>query len=132
MRKTGEYQQLEWVIIPINRGFCVATTYTDIYIDETEVQAIVNNTHKVTAEEVISFSLLPNKLQNSSICVMSWFRGSQRARRLVNLIKIHAMTKKQQQDFFLSIAFRAPIAYITPSCESHGARKRKRHIRKFI
>ncbi|SRR5258708_4602317 len=115
IRETQDYQQLGWSIHPVNVQPCVASTYTLFPVDDIDAEAIVSGTQVLTAEDAISFSLLPYEPLNNSICVMSWFRGSQRAQRFMNLRKVNELTEKQQQDMFLSLAFESPIIYISPT-----------------
>jgi hypothetical protein len=115
IRETKDYQQLGWSIYPVNMQPCVAATNTFLFVHGSDADAIVNGAQTITAEDFISFSLLPYKPLNNCICIISWFRGSQRARRFMNLSGVNELTEKQQQDMFRSLTFEASIVYISPT-----------------
>jgi hypothetical protein len=99
----------------VNVPPCIATTYFLIRVDDDEALAIVNGTQAVTTEDFVSFTFLPHKPLNNSICVISWLKGSQRAQRFMSMNRVNELSEKAQQDLFLSLAVESPSVYISPT-----------------
>lgn len=114
MYQSQDYSQLGYTIHLVPIPPCIAATYTLIPVNNTDVLAIVNGTQLFTPEDVVSFSFLPYLPLNSSICIISWLRGSERAKHFMTLNRINELVEKEQQDLFLNFAFESPNLYISP------------------
>lgn len=112
--QSHNYNQLRWVTYLVNLPMCIAATYTLIPVGESDARAIVNGTQILTAEDVVSFSLLPYPPANKSLCVISWLKGSQRADQLLTLNRIPELSEQEKQDLFLAFAFESPTLYLSP------------------
>ncbi|HLV97351.1 MAG TPA: hypothetical protein VKT82_01630 [Ktedonobacterales bacterium] len=113
--QSQDYNQLRWVTYLVNIPMCIAATYTLVpIVDENGAQAIVNGTLLLTAEDVVTFSLLPYPPANKSLCVISWLKGSQRAEQFMALSRIPELSPNEQPDTFLFYAFESPTLYIAP------------------
>lgn len=110
-----DYNQLGWSAHLVNIPPCIAATYSLIPIDSNEALTNIIRSPAFTIEDAVSFSFLPYKPMNNSICVISWLRGSQRAQWFMNLHKINELSEKAQQDLFLTFAFESPMLYISPA-----------------
>jgi hypothetical protein len=119
------YSQLGYSIYFINMPPCIAATYGFVSTFGDEAQAIVNGTQVITTEDFISFTFLPYETLNQSICVISWLKGSWRAQRFLLLSRINELSEKEQQDLLLSLAFRSPTIYISPTWW-HSLREEKK------
>jgi len=108
-----DYQQLGWAMFVVDIPPCVASTNVLIPADDLEKKAVIDGTLAFTAEDVITYSFFPTE-QNNSIGVISWLRGSQRARRFLEARNIHQLSEQERQDDFLSQAFESPTVYISP------------------
>jgi hypothetical protein len=115
MHQAQDYSQLGWAMIPVNVQPCIAATYSLIPVDDDDARAIVNGTHVLAAEDVISFSFLPSLPMNNSLCVISWLKGSQRAQRFMHVNRINELTEQEQQDVLLSFTFESPTIYMSPT-----------------
>ena len=64
MLLTQDYQQLGWSVYPMNVQPCIAATYSQIPNDRNsnDAQSIVDGTLPLTEEDVVHFSLLPDRL----------------------------------------------------------------------
>ena len=111
---THDYNQLGWSIYLVNMQPCIAATYALIPVDNDDALAIINGSQTVTVEDAVSFSFLPYQPLSSSICVISWLRGSQRAQRFMTLNRVNELSEKEQNDLFLGLAFESPTLYISP------------------
>jgi hypothetical protein len=69
----------------------------------------------LTAEDVVSFTLLPDRRLGNTICIISWLKGSPRAQRFMILNRINKLSEQEQQDLFLTYAFESPTIYISPT-----------------
>src|SRR6266516_1727627 len=94
---------------------CMAATHVLMSAHGDDTHAIVNCTQAMSADNFMSFTFLPHKILNQSICIISWLRGSQRAQRFLLLSGINELSEKGQQDLLLSLAFRSPTIYISPT-----------------
>jgi len=115
IQATRDYGQLGWAMYLVNRQPCIAATYAFIPVESNDAKAIINGKQAVTIEDAVSFSFLPYKPMNSSVCVISWLRGSQRAHQFMTLHRINEVSEKEQRDLFLSFAFESPTLYISPT-----------------
>jgi hypothetical protein len=115
LRVARDYNQLGYSVYSVNMPPCIAATYGFMSTHGDEAQAIVNGTQAMSADNFMSFTFLPHKTLNQSICVISWLRGSQRAQRFLLLSRINELSEKEQQDLLLSLAFRSPTIYISPT-----------------
>jgi hypothetical protein len=111
---TQDYQQLGWSVYPVNVQPCVATTYSLIPVNDNDATSIVDGTLVLTAEDVISFTLLPDPRLGNSICMISWLKGSPRAQRFMILNRFNELSEQERQDLFFSFAFESPTIYISP------------------
>lgn len=108
-----DYDQLECLPYQVNIQPSIAATYS--LFPAVDATTIINGTQGLTVEDAVSFSFLPYKSMNNSICVISFLRGSQGARRFKTLYKVDELTENEQQDLFLTFAFKSPIIYISPT-----------------
>ena len=92
---------------------------------------ILRCTYTLAAEDVVSFSLLPYPPLNNSICVISWLRESLRGQRFMTLNKVNELSEKEQQDFFLRLAFEAPTPYISPEWWNALSRAKQEEYKSF-
>jgi hypothetical protein len=115
LRVARDYNQLGYSVYSVNMPPCIAATYGFMSTHGDEAQAIVNGTQAMSADNFMSFTFLPHKTLNQSICVISWLRGSRRAQRFLLLSGINELSEKEQQDLLLSLAFRSPTIYIAPT-----------------
>lgn len=120
-----DYSQLCWGIYPVNMKPCIASTYSLIppldYIDASEL----------TVEDVISFSFLPHMASNTSICILSWLKGSKRVQRFMNLIEINRPSENEQQNLFLSLGFESPTLFISPQWWNSLSDEKKKEYKKI-
>ncbi len=113
IRKSRDYSQLGYGLYVVNVPPCIATTYSLIPVDDEDAKAIMNGTLRVGAEDAVSFSFLPHEPLNS-ICVISWLKDSQRAKRFVTLNRINDLSESEQQDLFFHFAFESRNVYVSP------------------
>lgn len=112
---TQDYQQLGWSVYAVNVQPCVATTYSLIPVNDDDASSIVDGKLPLTAEDVISFALLPDPRLGNSICIISWLKGSPREQRFMILNRINDLSEQERQDLFFSYAFESPTIYISPA-----------------
>jgi len=130
LHATYGYDQLGWSVYLVNIQPCVAATYTLIPVNDDDAQAIVNGSQTVTIEDAVSFSLLPYQPLRNSVCVISWLKGSQRARQFMMLNGINEVPEKERDNHFLRLAFESPTLYISPAWwESLSDEERKEYSR---
>jgi hypothetical protein len=129
---TQDYQQLGWSVYPMNMQPCVAATYSHIPNDSesNDAQSIVDGTLALTADDVVSFTFLPDPLFGKSICIISWLKGSPRARQFLVLSRINELSEQEQQALFFILAFRSPTIYISPTWwRSLSEERRKEYMK---
>lgn len=114
MRKSGDYSELAYSLYVVNVPPCIAATYSLIPIADKEKKAIEDGTLLLSPEDAVSFTFLPQKLQISSICVISWLKGSERAQRFIIANKINDLSEQEQLTTFFERAFESPNIYISP------------------
>jgi hypothetical protein len=114
---TQDYQQLGWSVYPMNVQSCVAATYSHIPNDGNgnDAQSVVDGTLALTAEDVVNFTLLPDPGLGNSICIISWLKGSLRARQFMVLSRINELSEQEQRELFFILAFMSPTIYISPT-----------------
>ena len=112
---TRDYQQLGWSIYPVNIEPCIATTYALIPVNDDDASSIVDGELLLTAEDVVSFTLLPDPQLGNSICIISWLKGSPRAQRFIILNRINELSEQERQDLFFRYVFESPTIYISPT-----------------
>ncbi len=110
-----DYGQLGWSIFPVSLPPCIAASYSFIPSDESDIYAAVEGTLTLTAEDSISFSILPYTLLNNSICVISWLIGSRRAQKFMYLNKFNQLSESELEDVLLPFVFESQIKYISPT-----------------
>lgn len=114
---TQDYQQLGWSVYPLNVQPCVAASYSQIPNDSTDsdAQSIIDGTLTLTANDVVSFTLLPDPRLGNSVCIISWLKNSPRARKFMILSEINELSERQQQELFFILAFKSSTIYISPT-----------------
>ena len=112
---TRDYQQLGWSVYPVNVQPCVAATYSFIPNTDDDAPSIVDGAITLSAEDVVSFTLLPDPRLGKSICILSWLKGSQRAQRFMILQGINELSEQERQDVFFHYAFESTTIYISPT-----------------
>lgn len=122
---TQDYQQLGWSVYPVNVQPCVATTYSLIPVHDGDAKSIVDGTLTLSAQDVVSFTLLPDPRLGNSICIISWLKGSPRAQRFMILSKFNELSEQERQELFFHFAFESPTIYISPTWW-HSLSKEKR------
>jgi len=115
IQSTHDYDQLGWSIYLVNMQPCIAATYSFIPDEGNDAMAIINDRQAITVEDAVTFSFLPFKPLDNSICVISWLKGSRKAQRFMTLHRINELFEKEQQDLFLTFAFESPTLYISPT-----------------
>ncbi len=109
---TQDYRQLDGQTYLVNIPPCIACTYALVPSDALDTMMTINGLQTLTAEDVVVFSFLPYPpLQ--SVFVISWLRGSRRARVLLDHI-INPVPEKEKPEFFLSLGFQASNVYVSP------------------
>ena len=111
---THDYQQLSWSMYPVNLQPCIAATYSLIPVDDNDAHSIVDGKLLLAAEDVINFTLLPDPRNGKSICVLSWLKGSPRAKRFLVLNRLNELSEQERQNVIFSFAFESPTIYISP------------------
>jgi hypothetical protein len=132
IQAANNYNLLGWSMYLVNLPPCIATTYAFIPVEDNEDKAIADGKLAVIVEDAVSFSFLPYKPQESSVCVISWLRGSKGALRFMTYHRINEISEKEQLDLFLFFAFESPTLYISPTwwqLLSDEAREKYKRIR---
>lgn len=132
IQTANNYNLLGWSMYLLNIPPCIASTYSLIPYEGNEDKDIVYGKLAVTVEDAVSFSFLPYKPQESSVCVISWLRGSKRALRFMTYHRINEISEKEQLDLFLFFALESPTLYISPTwwqSLSDEAREKYKRIR---
>lgn len=114
MRKSRDYSQLAYSLYVVNVPPCIATTYSLIPVDDEDVKAILNGTLPLSPEDAVSFTFLPHQPLTNSVCVISWLKGSQRAKRFISVNRINEVSEKEQLAIFFERAFESPTVYMSP------------------
>lgn len=114
MRRSREFSQLAYSLYVVNIPPCIAATYALIPITDEEKEALVNGKLQLSPRDAVSFSFLPHQPQISSICVINWMKGSEKAQRFIIANKINALSEQEQQAIFFERAFESPNVYISP------------------
>lgn len=114
MRKSGDYSQLAYSLYVVNMPPCIATTYSLIPTDDYEQKALESGTLQLNPEDAVSFTFLPHQPLTNSICVISWLKGSQRAKRFIAVNRVNELSEKEQLEIFFERAFESPTVYISP------------------
>lgn len=114
---TKDYEQLGWSVNRMNVQPCIAATYSQIPSDSesNDAQSIVDGTLALTAKDVVHFTWLPDPRFGNSICIISWLKGSQRARQFMILNGFNELSEQKQQELCFILAFRSPTIYISPT-----------------
>lgn len=131
IQAANNYNQLGWSMYLVNIPPCLAATYSLIPYEGNEDKDIVNGKLAVTVKDTVCFTLLPYRPQETSVCVISWLRGSERAQRFMTYHRINEVSEKEQLDLFLFFAFESPTLYISPTwwqSLSDGAREKYKRI----
>lgn len=111
--KTQDYRRVEYTTFLVNMPPCIACTDTVIPSDPLDAMMLVTGSHTLTAEDVVVYSLFPYPPMHS-LFVISWLRGSQRARVFLDY-NINPVPDEEKPDFFLSMGFQARNVYISPT-----------------
>lgn len=128
---TQDYQQLGWSVYPMNVQPCVAATYSLIPGNDDDAAPIVDGTLTLSAEDVVSFTVLPDPRLDKSICIISWLKGSERAQRLMILNRINELSEQERQDLFFTFAFESPTKYVSPTWwRSLSKEKREEYMKR--
>lgn len=114
IRKSKDYSQLTYSLYVVNAPPCIATTYSLIPADNDEVRSMLSGTLLFSPEDVVNFIFLPHQPLNSSICIISWLKGSQRGQRFISVNRINELSEKEQLEAFFARAFESPTVYISP------------------
>jgi hypothetical protein len=109
---TQDYQQIEGKTFLMNIPPCIACTDALVPSDLLDAMVTITGSQTLTAQDVVVFSFLPYPPLHN-LFIISWLRGSQRARVLLNHI-INPLPEKEQLEFFLSSGFQASNVYISP------------------
>ena len=109
---TKDFQQVEGIMYLVEVPPCIACTYALVLSDAFDAILTINGIQVLTAEDVVVVSFFPNPPRHS-VFVISWLRGSQRARIHLTHI-INPIPEKEKPDYFLNLAFQAPNVYVSP------------------
>lgn len=108
-----DYHQLEGATYLVNIPPCISCTYAFIPSDALDAIITISGKQTLTAEDVVVFSILPYP-PLKSICVISWLKGSSRARVFLDF-EINRVPRQEQPELFLSLGFQAPNVYMLPN-----------------
>ena len=111
---TRDYTQLEHKIIALNIPPCIACTDAFIPTDKDEYIHIFKGTLSFTAEDVLTFTFVPERDSNKSMCVITWFCGSQRATHFRKFHELDQLSGQELLDMLLTNAFMCNI-FISPT-----------------
>lgn len=106
MVETQDYTQIESVTVSLAIPAWIASTSAFVPMTDDE------DTDTLTAEDVLAFTLFPEKTRNSSYCVLSWFKGSQRGRHYKNTVL--RLPKDELQDVLFATAFNKGNVCLSP------------------
>jgi len=87
--KLEDYRSLKWIKRVLSIQPCVACT--DAVICYTGVQDIINiaNGNVVfSPEDVMTITFYPDKKPNTSICIVTWFEGSERSTQFIRMLDL--------------------------------------------
>ncbi len=105
MLDTRDYTQLEYRIITLNIPPCIACSDAFIPTDEGEDRRILKGSLSLTAEDVLTFSFFPERDPNKSMCVITWFRDSQRAAQFRESYELDQLSKDELPEMLVTLAF---------------------------
>jgi hypothetical protein len=129
MLATEDYAQIEWELFMLNIPACIASTAAYIPIIENQDTDILNGTLSFTAQDVLTFSLFPDNTQMKSYCVLSRFKGSQRAD--YSRVAFRQLSKSDLQDVLFATAFRQGNVCIAPAWWNSLKREDKQQLKEI-
>jgi len=129
MLATEDYAQIEWELFMLNIPACIASTAAYIPIIENQDTDILNGTLSFTAQDVLTFSLFPDNTQMKSYCVLSRFKGSQRAD--YSRVAFRQLSRSDLQDVLFATAFRQGNVCIAPAWWNSLKREDKQQLKEI-
>src|SRR6266487_6057115 len=116
MLTTQDFRELCWIsrIIHVD-PFLVCTDATIPYEGEEDAKNIANGSITLTPEDVITFSLFPERKRNASTCVITWFRNNSRGMRVINDLGWETLPEKDIIDDIIFKALGMALVYVSPA-----------------
>ena len=113
MCKNKDYSQVDGDVFPLtNIPARIACTGPWIPLDRIEQESLLKNSLMLTPQDVTTFSVFPNNNSETSYCVISWFKGSQRGESYRDML--HQLSGHEQEKNLLFTAFQQPNICISP------------------
>jgi hypothetical protein len=110
----GDYARLQHECFSLpNFRLIMACTDAFIDVDNEEYEKASLGAMPLGLEDNIVFSLLPDKKNNKSICVISWIGQSKLALRFLE--KIRRIFIMERQDYLLKYGFTCANVYVSPT-----------------
>jgi len=107
-----DYRQMQWITRILHIDPCFACTDATIYYsNEADVRAIADGRVILTPEDVMTFTLFPEKNLQASICVVTWFRGNNRSMKFVETLELAHPSETIIRENILRNALRMSLVY---------------------
>jgi hypothetical protein len=116
MLAARDYKELCWIsrILPVD-PFLACTDTTMPYEGEEDAKNIANGNISLIAEDIMTFSLFPEKKLNASVCVITWFRGNSRITEFIENFGFGSLPDEAIADNIIHNALRLSLVYASPA-----------------
>lgn len=116
MLATQDYRELCWLSRIIHAvPFLICTDATIPYGGKEDAKNIANGSITLTPEDVMTFSLFPERKRNASICVITWFRNNSKGRRIINDLGWETLPEKDVINEIIDTALGMALVYVSPA-----------------
>lgn len=66
-------------------------------------------------EDVVTFSFFPEKKPNTTICVITWFKGSLRGSKFIENLGLKQLSEEDIRNKLMITALKMSLVYISPN-----------------
>lgn len=137
---TRDYSQIKWITRKLPIKPCLACTDATIpYHGEEDTKNVMSGSSFHKAEDFVTFSFFPEKKLNATICVITWFKGSQQGLKFIEDLRLEQLSEDDIQNRLMITALKMSLVYISPdwwdtlSAEQQGgiSKLRLSNVRSF-
>jgi hypothetical protein len=109
---TQDYRQIQWItrILHIDPCFACANAHVSFHGKE-DAKAIADGSVTLTPEDVMTYTLFPEKNLQASICVVTWFRDNSRSIKFLETLELDNPSEAIIRENILHNALRMSLVY---------------------
>ena len=116
MLEKEDYRELKWIKRIFSIPPRVACTDAVIcYSGNQERTEVANGNIFFAPEDVLTITFFPDKRPNTSVCIITWFKGSKRSENFIHMLDLGNSSEGEVLNNIMYAALAMRLVYISPS-----------------